>query len=306
VEGPERYPVNLRYMRDYRQSLDSLRRVLIPTPTGTQVPLGELASIRMHQGPPAIKTEAARKNAWIYVDLNTSDVGGYVAEARRIVEERVHVPEKYNIVWSGQYEYMEAARKRLSVAIPLTLVVIILILYFNTRSALKTGIVLLAVPFSLIGSFWLLWALGYNMSVAVWVGLIALAGLDAETGVVMLLYLEVAHGLYARLGRMKTYGDLMQAIDHGAVKRIRPKMMTVCAIIAGLLPILWGTGTGSDVMKRIAAPMVGGVITSLLMELAVYPVVFFYLKRKGLDPSMVPSAEGVVHESHGHGTEAPA
>ncbi len=298
VEGLERYPVNLRYMRGYRDNLQSLKRVLIQTPAGAQIPISEVAHFVIHQGPPAIKTENSRKTAWLYVDLKTSDIGGYVARAKKIVDEKIHLPPKYNLVWSGQYQYMQEARARLVVAVPITLVIILLLLYFNTRSFTKVAIVILAVPFSLVGSFWLLYLLNYHLSVAVWVGLIALAGLDAETGVVMLLYLELAHELYTRLGRMKTRGDLRQAIFHGAVKRIRPKMMTVGAILAGLIPIMHGTGTGSEVMKRIAAPMVGGVITSLLLELTIYPVLYYYLKRRHLDPSLEPTSDEEVHETH--------
>jgi len=298
VEGLERYPVNLRYMRNYRDNLNALKRVLISTPTGAQIPISEVSSFSLHQGPPAIKTENSRKTAWLYVDLESSDIGGYVKLAKKAVDEQIKLPAKYNIVWSGQYEYMEQARKRLMVAVPVTFVLILLLLFFNTHSFGKVGIVILAVPFSLIGSFWLLYLLGYHLSVAVWVGIIALAGLDAETGVVMLLYLDLAHDLWARLGRMKTLGDLKQAIFHGAVKRIRPKMMTVGAILAGLIPIMYGTGTGSSVMKRIAAPMVGGVVTSLLLELAIYPVLYYYLKRGHLDPSLEPTSEELVHETH--------
>ncbi len=298
VEGLERYPVNLRYMRDYRDNLEALKRVLITTPTGARIPISQVSSFSLHQGPPAIKTENSRKTAWLYVDLESSDIGGYVERAKKAVDEQIKLPAKYNIVWSGQYEYMEQARKRLMVAVPVTFVLILLLLFFNTHSFSKVGIVVLAVPFSLVGSFWLLYILGYHLSVAVWVGIIALAGLDAETGVVMLLYLDLAHDLWARLGRMKTLGDLKQAIFHGAVKRIRPKMMTVGAIVAGLIPIMHGTGTGSSVMKRIAAPMVGGVVTSLLLELAIYPVLYYYLKRPHLDPSLEPTSEELVHETH--------
>ncbi|PJB77889.1 MAG: CusA/CzcA family heavy metal efflux RND transporter [Acidobacteria bacterium CG_4_9_14_3_um_filter_49_7] len=298
VEGLERYPVNLRYMRDYRDNLEALKRVLITTPTGARIPISQVSSFSLHQGPPAIKTENSRKTAWLYVDLESSDIGGYVERAKKAVDEQIKLPAKYNIVWSGQYEYMEQARKRLMVAVPVTFVLILLLLFFNTHSFSKVGIVVLAVPFSLVGSFWLLYILGYHLSVAVWVGIIALAGLDAETGVVMLLYLDLAHNLWARLGRMKTLGDLKQAIFHGAVKRIRPKMMTVGAIVAGLIPIMHGTGTGSSVMKRIAAPMVGGVVTSLLLELAIYPVLYYYLKRPHLDPSLEPTSEELLHETH--------
>jgi Cu(I)/Ag(I) efflux system membrane protein CusA/SilA len=283
--------VNLRYMRNYRDDIPALQQVLVPTPTGAQVPISYLAHFSIEQGPMMVLTENSRKAAWVYVDLNTSDIGDFVARAKKIVSEKVHLPPKYNIEWSGQYQYMMEARARLMIVIPVTLAIIVLLLYFNTKSFSKAALVMLAVPFSLVGSFWLLYLLHYNFSVAVAVGLIALAGLDAETGVVMLLYLDLAHELWERSGRMKTRGDLMQAIYHGAVKRIRPKIMTVAAILAGLLPIMHGTGAGSEVMKRIAAPMVGGVATSLLLELTIYPVLYFYLKRPGrLDPSPQPTS----------------
>ncbi|MDR3557097.1 MAG: CusA/CzcA family heavy metal efflux RND transporter [Syntrophobacteraceae bacterium] len=296
VEGLERFPVNLRYMRNYREDIPALQQVLVPTPTGAQVPISYLAHFSITNGPMMVLTENSRKSAWVYVDLDTADIGDYVARSQRIVSEKVHLPPKYNIEWSGQYQYMMEARARLMLVIPVTLVIIILLLYFNTKSFAKAALVMLAVPFSLVGSFWLLYLLHYNLSVAVAVGLIALAGLDAETGVVMLLYLDLAHQLWERLGRMKTRGDLMQSIYHGAVKRIRPKIMTVAAILAGLLPIMHGTGTGSQVMKRIAAPMVGGVATSLLLELTIYPVLYFYLKRPHLDPSLQPTSQTEVED----------
>ncbi|MDR3568354.1 MAG: CusA/CzcA family heavy metal efflux RND transporter [Syntrophobacteraceae bacterium] len=296
VEGLERFPVNLRYMRSYRDNLPALENVLVPTPTGTQVPISYLAHFSITKGPMTVLTEGSRKSAWVYVDLDTSDIGDYVARAQKIVSEKVHLPPKYNLQWSGQYQYMMEARARLMIVIPVTLAIIVLLLYFNTKSFAKAALVMLAVPFSLVGSFWLLYLLHYNLSVAVAVGLIALAGLDAETGVVMLLYLDLAHQLWERVGRMKTRGDLMQAIYHGAVKRIRPKIMTVAAILAGLLPIMHGTGTGSEVMKRIAAPMVGGVATSLLLELTIYPVLYFYLKRGGLDSTLEPTSNEEVLE----------
>jgi Cu(I)/Ag(I) efflux system membrane protein CusA/SilA len=246
--------------------------------------------------PDSIKTENSRRTAWVYVDLKGIDVGTYVKNARKAVAEKITLPAGYNIVWSGQYEYIESTRARLMVIIPLTLVVIFLLIYLSTRSAVKTGIVFLAVPFSLVGAFWLLYLLDYNMSIGVWVGLIALAGLDAETGVVMLLYLDIAHRNWTEKGRMLTRGDLRQAVHHGAVKRIRPKVMTVITIIAGLLPIMWSTGAGADVMKRIAAPMVGGSITSLALEMLVYPVLFFIWRGRKLDPTLEPTAQGELDE----------
>jgi len=261
------------------------------------VPLGQLARMEIHQGPPGIKSENARPNAWVYVDLKTSDVGGWVERARREVAEKVPLPAGYTIFWSGQYEYMQRAKARLLVIVPITLFLIFLILYLNTKSLVKTAIVLLAVPFSMVGAIWLLWALGYNWSVAVWVGLIALAGLDAETGVVMLLYLDIAFERWKSDGKMSTFAHLADAVEHGAVQRIRPKMMTVAAILVSLVPILWATGTGADVMRRIAAPMIGGVFSSFLGELVVYPSIYFiwrsfHLRRSRLFPSDQQDAAG--------------
>ncbi len=282
VEGLERYPVNVRYPAELRDSVEAMRRVLVPTPGGAQVPLGQLADISIHKGPAGIKSENSRRTVWVFVDIRGTDVGTYVRRAQEAVRNHVVLPPGYSIVWSGQFEYMERAKKRLLVVIPLTLFIVFLIIYLNTKSLQKTAIVLLAVPFSLVGAFWLIYLLGYNLSVAVWVGIIALAGLDAETGVVMLLYLDVAYNGMKRKGLMNTVGDLKEAIVDGAVKRIRPKVMTASVIIAGLLPIMWSTGTGSDVMKRIAAPMVGGVVTSVVLELLVYPVIYEFIHVKGL------------------------
>ncbi len=296
VEGLERYPVNVRYLRDYRNDLQALNRVLIPIPGGQHIPVSQVVDVKIRKGPPSIKSENARRTAWIYVDLKGIDVGTYVKNAQKLIREKIELPAGYSIVWSGQFEYMEAAAAKLKMAIPLTILVIFVIIYMNTKSLIKTGIVFLAVPFSLVGAFWFLYLLDYNTSVAVWVGVIALAGLDAETGVVMLLYLDLAHKLWGDNGRMLTRGDLRQAIHHGAVKRIRPKMMTISVIIAGLVPIMWSHGAGADVMKRIAAPMVGGVVTSGLMELMVYPVIFYLWRGRKLNPSLKPTAEGDIHE----------
>ncbi|APG27188.1 cation transporter [Syntrophotalea acetylenivorans] len=296
VEGLERYPVNVRYLQDYRNDLPALKRVLIPIAEGKHIPIGQIADIRIRKGPGAIKSENARRTAWVFVDLKGIDVGTYVKNARKAVAENITLPEGYNLVWSGQYEYIESTRERLLLIIPLTVVVIFVLIYLSTKSAIKTGIVFLAVPFSLVGAFWLLYLLGYNMSIGVWVGLIALAGLDAETGVVMLLYLDIAHKNWTEKGRMRTCGDLAQAIHHGAVKRIRPKVMTVITIIAGLFPIMWSTGAGADVMKRIAAPMVGGSVTSLVLEMLVYPVVFFIWRARSLDPSSEATASGELED----------
>jgi Cu(I)/Ag(I) efflux system membrane protein CusA/SilA len=286
VEGLERYPVNLRYSRELRDNIEELKRILVPTPAGQQIPLGQLTTITVNKGPMVIRTEDTRPNVWVYVDIKDIDVGTYVTMAKRAVAENVKLPAGYNIVWSGQYEYMARAKQRLMYVIPLTILIIFVIIYLNTRSVTKTMIVFLAVPFSLVGAIWLLYLLGYNLSIAVWVGIIALAGLDAETGVVMLLYLDVAYEEWKRKGLMRHLGDLRDSIYHGAVRRIRPKIMTVATIIAGLLPIMWSHGTGADVMKRIAAPMVGGVITSALLELAVYPVIYYLWKERGLREEM--------------------
>jgi len=286
VEGLERYTINLRYNRDFRSDLKSLREdVVIPTPTGAQVPLGELADIKVVDGPMSIKTEGAVPNDWVYVDIHGIDVGTYVQMAMHAVNEaiargQIQLPPGYNIFWSGQYEYMLHARQRLMIVVPLTLLLITLIIYLNTRSTVKTAIVLLSVPFSLIGSFWLIYLLHYNLSVAVWIGLIALAGVSAETGVVMLLYLDLAYDEWKKKGALRNFNDLRDAIYHGAVRRVRPKAMTACVIIAGLLPILWSHGTGADVMKRIAVPMVGGMVTSVIMELVVYPAVFYLWRAR--------------------------
>lgn len=287
VEGLERYAINLRYDRDFRENLDALREIVIPTPTGTHIPLGQLADLKVVRAPMGIKSEDAVPNAWIYVDVKGVDIGTFVGMARRAVDAAlaqgsVAMPSGYNILWSGQYEYMQRAQQRLLLVVPATLLLIILIIYLNTKSIIKTAIVLLAVPFSLVGAFWALYLFDFHLSVAVWVGIIALAGLDAETGVVMLLYLDLAYEKWTREGKMLTAADLRDAIYHGAVKRVRPKAMTAAVIIAGLAPILWSHGAGADVMKRIATPMVGGVITSTLMELLVYPAIFFLWRSRAL------------------------
>jgi Cu(I)/Ag(I) efflux system membrane protein CusA/SilA len=274
IEGRERYPVNIRYLRDYRTDVDAIRRTLIATPAGAQIPLEQVADIGTSTGPTVLRTEQAQLLGYVYIDVGNRDLGGYVADAKAAVARAVKLPPGYTLEWSGQYEYMQRASERLQIVIPITLGLVIVLLYLNTRRASKVGIVLLAVPFSLVGAFWLLWLLGYNLSVAVWVGIIALAGVDAETGVVMLLYLDQSYERFQQEGRMRDRHDLQEAIEDGAVKRIRPKMMTVMAILMGLLPIMWSHGAGADVMKRIATPMVGGVITSFVLELLIYPVIF--------------------------------
>ena len=278
VEGLERYPVNLRYSRELRHDIPALKEILVPTPAGQHIPLGLLADIRVEKGPPAIKSENSRPNAWIYVDISDSDVGGYVERAQRAVAERVEIPAGYNVAWSGEYEYMQRAKERLRLVVPMTLVIIFIIIYLSTKSFLETAIVLLAVPFSLVGVFWLMWWLDYNLSIAVWVGIIALAGVSAETGVVMLLYLDVSYKDAVKQGKMRHRKDLVEAVYHGAVSRVRPKLMTAITTMAGLLPIIWSTGTGADVMKRIATPMVGGMMTSMAVVLLVYPAIYYIWK----------------------------
>jgi Cu(I)/Ag(I) efflux system membrane protein CusA/SilA len=275
VEGRERYPVNVRYLRDFRSDISTLNRVLVADGDGTrQIPLGQLATIRTTAGPSMIRNEDGLLTGYVYVDLAGRDPGGYVADASRLVREHVKLPAGYAISWSGQYEAMLRVRERLMLVVPLTLGLIFLLLYLNTRSVTKTFIVLLAVPFSAVGAIWFLYLLGYNMSIGVWVGLIALLGIDAATGVFMLLYLDLAYDQAKREGRLRTLADLRQAIMEGAVKRLRPKFMTMATTLLGLVPILLATGTGSDVMKRIAAPMIGGILTSFLLELLVYPPVY--------------------------------
>jgi Cu(I)/Ag(I) efflux system membrane protein CusA/SilA len=274
VEGRERYPVNVRYMRDYRSSVEHLERTLVSTMDGTQIPLAQIADLEFVSGPGMIRDENGRLTGYVYVDVSNRDLGGYVADAKKAVMKHVEMPPGYTLVWSGQYEYMERVKERLFIVVPITLFIIFLLIYFNTKSTAKTLIIFLAVPFSAVGAVWLLYLLDYNMSIAVWVGLIALLGVDAETGVFMLLYLDLAYYERREKGLMKTKEHLREAIVEGAVKRLRPKFMTVAVMFMGLIPIMWSTGAGADVMKRIAAPMVGGIFTSFLMELMVYPAIY--------------------------------
>jgi Cu(I)/Ag(I) efflux system membrane protein CusA/SilA len=285
VEGLERYPINLRYPRELRDNPEALREILVSTPGGAQVPLGQLARLELRQGPPGIKSENARPNAWVYVDLRGIDIGSWVERAQAEVADRLDLPEGYSVFWSGQYEYMVRARNRLLVIVPLTLVAILMILYVHLRSLAKTLIVLSAIPFALVGSVWLLDLLDYNASIAVWVGVIALAGLAAETGVVMLLFLDLAWQQAHDEGRLRGREDLLHAVEHGAVQRIRPMTMTMLATMLSLVPILWATGTGADVMKRLAAPMVGGLVTAFLGVLVAVPVIYFLWRSRGLEPA---------------------
>ncbi|MBU6402015.1 MAG: efflux RND transporter permease subunit, partial [Verrucomicrobia bacterium] len=291
VAGRQRYPINVRYARDFREDLDDLRRVLVPTPTGAQVPISAVADLRFRTGPPSVRTENGQLVGFVAVDITTEDIAGYVHAADRQIAARVTLPPGTAYRWTGQYEHLQSAKRRMTVVIPLTLLIIFLLIYLNTKSVARTVIVLLAVPFSLVGAFWLLYLLDYNLSVAVAVGLIALAGLDAETGVVMLLYLDHAWDQFQDAGRLRSLADLDAAVKEGAVQRIRPKLMTVCAILFGLLPIMWAPTlqAGADVMKRIAAPMIGGVITSAVLELLIYPVIYFLWRRRHLTG---PAASG--------------
>ncbi|RMF61834.1 MAG: efflux RND transporter permease subunit [Bacteroidetes bacterium] len=289
VEGLERYPVNVRYSRELRDNLPALQRVLIPTPSGAQIPLSYVADFELRQGPPVIKSENARRSSWITVDIRDIDVGTYVKQARAVVDEQVDLPEGYSIVWSGQFEYMQRAQRRLQLVIPITLFIIFVLLYLNFRNVTESLIVMLTLPFSVVGGIWLLYLLGYHLSVAVGVGFIALAGVAAETGVIMLIYLDHAYERRRRAGQMRSLGDLYEAVVEGAVERVRPKMMTVTAIMAGLLPIMWGHGTGSEVMRRIAAPMIGGMVTSTVLTLVVLPVIYYLWKGHALRRQPAPA-----------------
>lgn len=280
VEGRERYPISVRFARAFRDNINALKQILVPAPNGAQIPLSSVANIRFRSGPPSVRSESGQLVGFVFVDTTASDIGGYVNAAAQRIRERVDFPPGYYIQWAGSFEYLQRAKETLMVVVPMTLLIIFVLIYLNTKSAIRTAIVFLAVPFSLIGAFWLIYLLGFNLSVAVWVGLIALAGIDAETGVVMLLYLDHAFDDRKAQGKMQSMPDLIAAVEEGAVQRIRPKMMTVCAILFGLLPILWSTGTGADVMKRIATPMVGGVVTSAILELLIYPVIFVLWKGR--------------------------
>ncbi len=301
VEGRARYPVNVRYPRNLRNDVEQLKRVLVPVMMAnrpapplagaggmtipqpiTQIPLGEVADFAIVKGPTAIKSEEGLLTAYVFIDFSGRDMGGYVEEARKKAAT-LKIAEGYRLTWSGEYEHLIKTHERLKMVVPLTLFVIFVLIYLNTRSTVKTMIVLLAVPFSLVGSFWFLYLLNYNMSIAVWVGIIALAGLDAETGVVMLLYLDLAYEKWKKEGKMKILADLKESVMFGAVKRIRPKIMTVSVILAGLMPIMFSHGTGADVMKRIAAPMIGGVITSTILELVIYPAIYVIWRSRHLE-----------------------
>ncbi len=282
IEGRERYTISVRYARQFREDPEALKRVLVPTPAGTPVPLAQVADIQFRTGPPMIQEEDGQLLGLVSVDVAGRALADYVSDAKRAVARAVALPPGYRLDWTGQFKYYERAKSRLTFVVPLTLLLVFALLFFNMRSVAEAGIVMLAVPFSLVGAVWILWLLHYHLSVAVWVGMIALAGLDAETGVVMLLYLKLATEEHRSRGMLRDRADLTEAIVEGAAHRLRPKMMTVCAILFGLLPILFGQGSGADVMKRIAAPMVGGVVTSFLLELAVYPAIFAWWKGRNL------------------------
>jgi len=289
VEGRERYPINLRYARELRDDPEKLRRVLVPIMDGAQVPLGQLADIQLTVGPSMIKNEEGQLVGYVTVDMAGRDIGGYVDEAKKVVAEKIKLPQGYTLVWSGQYEYLQRAKERLIYVVPLTLLIIFVLLYLNFQSIAKTLIVLLSVPFALVGGIWLLYLLNYNLSVAVWVGIIALAGVAAETGVVMIVYVDEVYERRLREGSMSTAKDLYEGVIEGAVQRVRPKMMTVAAIIAGLLPIMWSHGAGADVMKRIAAPMIGGMVTSTILTLAVIPAIYALWRSRKMGVHKGPS-----------------
>lgn len=282
VEGRERYTINVRYSRDFRSNIDSLKHVLLATPNGAHIPMGEVADLEMVSGPAMLRNENGMLSSYVYIDVADRDIGSFVEDAKKAVNAKLKVPTGVALTWSGQYENMIRVREKLKVIVPITLFIVIMLLYANTRSWPKTAIILLAVPFSAVGAVWLLWLLGYNLSIAVWVGLIALLGVDAETGIFMLLYLDIAYEGAKKEGKMRTFADLREAIYHGAVKRVRPKVMTVACLVMALVPIMFSStaNAGADVMKRIAAPMLGGILTSFAMELLVYPAIFAIWKWK--------------------------
>jgi Cu(I)/Ag(I) efflux system membrane protein CusA/SilA len=320
IEGRERYPVNVRYFRELRDDISKLKRVFVPAGSGNtsspggmggtsgsagapsgaavsrvaHIPLEQLAEISLKSGPSMIRDENGRLSGYVYVDFDTSkrDIGGYVADAKKAIRANVQLPPGYLLIWSGQFEYMERVKERLFIVVPITIFLVFLLLYFNTLSITKTMIIFLAVPFSAVGAIWFLFLLGYNTSIAVWVGLIALMGVDAETGMFMLLYLDLAHKEAEAKGKMRNWDDLREAIVEGAVKRLRPKVMTVGVMFMGLIPIMWSAGAGADTMKRIAAPMIGGIFTSFIMELGVYPAIYAIWKWNfGLKKQLRASGE---------------
>jgi Cu(I)/Ag(I) efflux system membrane protein CusA/SilA len=279
VEGNARYPINIRYPSEKRDDLESIGRILIATPQGFMVPLAQVSTIQITDGPPMIKTENARKSLWVYVDIRDVDVGTYVKNAKEVVNRQLKLPEGYSLIWSGQFEYMERVAARMKILIPLTIIIIFFLLYFYFRNVGLSLLLMVPLPFALVGGVWLMYILHFHLSVAVAVGMIAMAGIAAETGIVMTVYLEEAYHRFKREGRMNTRADLKESIREGAVERVRPKLMTVGTALIGLLPIMFGTGTGTEVMERIAAPMVGGLITSTLHVLVLIPVIHYFLRR---------------------------
>jgi Cu(I)/Ag(I) efflux system membrane protein CusA/SilA len=292
VQGRQRFSVNVRYAREFRDDPSKFDQILISSPSGVRVPITQVADIRFVSGPPMIRSEDGQLLSFVFVDPGEQAIAQYVTQAKEAVASQLDLPPGVRLQWTGQFRYLERAKAKLTVVLPLTLLLVFVLLYLNTGSLPETAIVLLAVPFSLIGAFWLLYLLDYNMSVAVWVGIIALAGLDAETGVVMLLYLTLAERRARERGQLRNFDDLSEAIVEGAAGRIRPKLMTVMTTMLGLAPVLWSTGAGADVMKRIAAPMVGGLTTSFLLELTVYPAIFAIWKSRQLDPPLKPITHG--------------
>jgi Cu(I)/Ag(I) efflux system membrane protein CusA/SilA len=283
IDGRERYSVLVRYPRELRDDPEQVANILVATPSGAQVALGQLAHVAITRGSTLIKSEDSYLNNIVYVDVHDRDVGGYVSEAKALLDRKLVLPAGYRLEWSGQFEAMQRAGKTLRIVVPVTLLLIFGLLYFNFRSVMESAIVMLSLPFALVGGVWLMWLLGYNMSVAVAIGFIALAGVAAETGVIMLIYLDHAHTAHAANGVMRSVEQLDAAIEEGAVERVRPKVMTVTAIMAGLIPILWTDGAGADVLKRIAAPMVGGMLTSTLLTLIVIPAIYSLWKERGLN-----------------------
>jgi len=306
IQGRARYPVNVRYMRDFRSDLDTLARVQIST-TDKQIPLSEVATISTRNGPAMIRDENGMLTGYVFVDVVDRAIGDYVEQAQREVRNQLSLPPGYSILWSGQYESAVRVRQRLMLVVPVTFAIIVFLLYCNTRSLAKTAIVMLAVPFSAVGALWMVYALGYNLSIAVWLGIIALLGIDAETGVFMLLYLDLAYEKALRETKPLTRCRLYEAIVEGAATRLRPKLMTVATMSIGLVPILWSSGAGSEIMKRIAAPMVGGIVTSLLLELLVYPPVYALWRERALQQSPAQLEEEVIAvEGRGFGDAEPS
>ena len=295
IAGQERYPINVRYLRDFRSDLDALGRVLIPVTGDTQVALSELAKLQTLNGPAMIRNENGLLTGYVFVDIGDLSPGGYVDQAKSHLDSALHLPAGYSVQWSGEYESMQRVHDRLLIVVPLTIAIILLLLYANTQSFTKTMIVVMAVPFSAVGALWMVYLLGYNLSIAVWVGVIALLGVDAETGVFMLLYLDLAYEKARRRFGVLTSEQLEEAIVEGASKRIRPKFMTFATMCFGLIPVLWSTGTGSEIMKRVAAPMVGGILTSFALELLVYPAIYAVWRDR--TPSTERSADTAPQET---------